>query len=62
VGQAITGGYVYRGAALGAANFGRYFFADFEAGRVWSLGLDVNQVSRGRRGRSPRTPPNWHDS
>jgi glucose/arabinose dehydrogenase len=38
-GQAVTGGYVYRGSGLGAAYFGRYFFADYVASRVWSLGL-----------------------
>ena len=41
-GQSVTGGYVYRGRALGAAMRGRYFFADFVAGRVWSLALAVN--------------------
>jgi glucose/arabinose dehydrogenase len=38
-GQAVTGGYVYRGSALGAAYQARYFFADFVTSRVWSLGL-----------------------
>ena len=38
----ITGGYVYRGTALGPAFAGRYFFADFVLGRVWSLALAVN--------------------
>jgi len=38
-GQSITGGFVYRGQSLGAAYRGRYFFADFAAGRVWSIGL-----------------------
>jgi len=42
VGQSITGGYVYRGAALGPAFQGRYFFADFIQGRVWSLGLVID--------------------
>lgn len=41
VGLSITGGYVYRGAALPAVYRGRYFFADFVQGRVWSLGLAV---------------------
>ena len=41
-GRSITGGYVYRGAALGAAYRGRYFFADFITGRVWSLALTVD--------------------
>src|SRR5262249_13361024 len=44
-GQSITGGYVYRGRALGSAYQGRYFFADYVAGRVWSVGLDVNGSS-----------------
>ncbi len=42
VGQSITGGYVYRGTALGAAYRGRYFFGDFVSGRVWSIALTVN--------------------
>ncbi|MGQ0736623.1 MAG: PQQ-dependent sugar dehydrogenase [Acidobacteriota bacterium] len=41
VGQAVTGGYVYRGAALGALYHGRYFFADYVSSRVFSLGLAV---------------------
>jgi glucose/arabinose dehydrogenase len=41
VGQSITGGFVYRGTALGAAWRGRYFFADFVTSRVWSIGLTV---------------------
>jgi glucose/arabinose dehydrogenase len=41
-GASITGGYVYRGAALGAAHRGRYFFADFIRSRVWSLALTIN--------------------
>ena len=42
VGQSITGGFVYRGRALGASYQGRYFFADFVAGRVWSIALIVD--------------------
>jgi glucose/arabinose dehydrogenase len=41
VGQSITGGFVYRGKALGAEYQGRYFFADFVQGRVWSLALTI---------------------
>jgi glucose/arabinose dehydrogenase len=41
LGSSITGGYVYRGSALGAAYVGRYFFADFIRSRVWSIGLNV---------------------
>ena len=42
VGTTVTGGFVYRGAALGLAYRGRYFFADFGSSRVWSLALTVN--------------------
>jgi glucose/arabinose dehydrogenase len=42
LGQSITGGFVYRGRQLGSAFVGRYFFADFITGRVWSIGLNVN--------------------
>lgn len=42
IGQAITGGYVYRGSALGAAYRGRYFFADCVQGKVFTIGLTVN--------------------
>ena len=41
-GQSITGGYVYRGRSLGEAYRGRYFFADYVSGRVWSVALSVN--------------------
>ncbi|GHF62991.1 glucose/arabinose dehydrogenase [Deinococcus metalli] len=34
-GQSITGGYVYRGSAIPALK-GRYVFADFGSGTVWS--------------------------
>lgn len=42
VGSSITGGYVYRGAALGTARRRRYFFADFVSGRVWSIALTID--------------------
>ena len=41
-GRSISGGYVYRGSALGSAYVGRYFFADFVLGRVWSLALTID--------------------
>jgi glucose/arabinose dehydrogenase len=44
VGVSITGGYVYRGAALPASFRGRYFFADL-TGRVWSIGLTIDPGS-----------------
>ena len=42
VGRSITGGFVYRGNALGAGYVGRYFFADIISSRVWSLGLAID--------------------
>lgn len=44
-GQSITGGYVYRGATLGTTYQGRYFFADYVTGRVWSIGLTVDPAT-----------------
>jgi glucose/arabinose dehydrogenase len=43
-GVSITGGYVYRGMALGPFYRGRYFFADLN-GRLWSLGLSRNAAT-----------------
>jgi len=45
IGDAVTGGFVYRGAALGSAFGGRYFFADFVTNRVWSVHLDVEPMT-----------------
>ena len=42
VGCSVTGGHVYRGTALGSPYVGRYFFADFCAGRVWSVALAIS--------------------
>jgi glucose/arabinose dehydrogenase len=36
-GSTVIGGYVYRGRALGASGFGRYFYADYGSGRLWSV-------------------------
>ena len=44
-GRAVTGGFVYRGSALGPAYQGRYFFADFESSRVWSIGLSIDPAT-----------------
>jgi glucose/arabinose dehydrogenase len=41
-GSSITGGFVYRGRALGSSYVGRYFFGDFVSSRVWSVALTVN--------------------
>ena len=47
-GQSITGGFVYRGRSLGAEYQGRYFFADFVAGRVWSTALTFDAQGEAR--------------
>src|SRR5205814_982805 len=44
-GQSITGGFVYRGRALGPAYQGRYFFGDYVAGRVFSLALAIDPAT-----------------
>ena len=41
-GASITGGLIYRGAALDPRFHGRYFYADFIAGRVFSIGLHLD--------------------
>jgi len=42
VGRSITGGYVYRGAGLGATMRGRYIFGDFVRARLWSAAITPN--------------------
>jgi glucose/arabinose dehydrogenase len=42
-GMSVTGGFVYRGSALHPMFNGRYFFADFVAGRVYSIGLALDE-------------------
>ena len=49
VGASITGGYVYRGSALGSTYRGRYFFADYVSGRIWSLGFTIDPATREAR-------------
>jgi glucose/arabinose dehydrogenase len=44
-GQSITGGFVYRGSALPETYRGRYFFADFIQGRVWSIALTIDAAT-----------------
>jgi glucose/arabinose dehydrogenase len=41
-GMSITGGFVYRGTALGPMFNGRYFFADYVAGRVYTIGVSLD--------------------
>jgi glucose/arabinose dehydrogenase len=43
-GASVTGGYIYRGSALDAAYNGRYFYADFVDGRVFSIGLHLDEA------------------
>jgi glucose/arabinose dehydrogenase len=40
VGFSITGGFTYRGVGE-AAYRGRYFFADFGTGRIWSIAVSI---------------------
>ena len=47
-GTSITGGFVYRGAALDPMFNGRYFFADYVAGRVYTIGLALDQHQEAR--------------
>ncbi len=44
IGGCIIGGYVYRGASLGAANQGRYFFADYVAQHFYSLPITTDNT------------------
>lgn len=44
IGQSITGGYVYRGTRLGEM-FGRYFYADYITGRVFSMKLTIHPAT-----------------
>jgi glucose/arabinose dehydrogenase len=45
-GASISGGYVYRGSRR-AEHRGRYFFADFISGRVWSFFLTAQGAAQG---------------
>ena len=45
IGASVTGGLIYRGAALDPRFNGRYFFADFVSGRVFSLGLQLDPLT-----------------
>jgi glucose/arabinose dehydrogenase len=41
IGQCITGGFVYRGSSLPVLS-GRYVYADYTSGRIWSLSYSSN--------------------
>jgi glucose/arabinose dehydrogenase len=45
IGASVTGGFVYRGAALDPSFNGRYFFGDFISGRVFSIGLHLDPLT-----------------
>jgi len=47
-GMSITGGFVYRGSALNGMFNGRYFFADYVAGRVFTIGLALDAAQEAR--------------
>ncbi len=50
VGHSVTGGYVYRGTALGLAFQGKYFFADFVFSRVWTMALNIDAAGEAAAG------------
>ncbi|HET9733883.1 MAG TPA: PQQ-dependent sugar dehydrogenase [Burkholderiales bacterium] len=39
-GRSVTGGYVYRGTAIGGLH-GRYVFGDFITGRIWYISIET---------------------
>jgi glucose/arabinose dehydrogenase len=47
-GMSITGGFVYRGSALDPMFNGRYFFADYVAGRIYTIGLALDERQEAR--------------
>jgi glucose/arabinose dehydrogenase len=55
--RSITGGYVYRGAAI-PAYAGDYFFADYPSGQVWSLHYEGTTLTRLQR-QPGLTPPGF---
>ena len=48
IGASITGGPIYRGSDLDLAFEGRYFYADFVSGRVFSVGLHLDAEGEAR--------------
>jgi glucose/arabinose dehydrogenase len=50
LGASITGGGVYRGTALDPGFHGRYFYADFISGRVFSIGLHLDAAGEATAG------------
>ena len=56
-GRSISGGFVYRGGALGPVFVGRYFFADFITARVWSIALTPTALAASSAPTCATTPP-----
>jgi hypothetical protein len=60
VGQAVTGGFVYRGSALGVAYRGRYFYADCVQGKIFSLpGCSTAAPAKPSSAPTPTTRWKW---
>jgi glucose/arabinose dehydrogenase len=53
-GASISGGYVYRGSSM-PGDRGRYFFADFVSGRLWSIALTVTPAGATASGLTDHT-------
>jgi glucose/arabinose dehydrogenase len=45
-GCSISGGFVYRGAAVRRQAWGRYFYGDYCSGKIWSVAREGRRVSR----------------
>ena len=45
-GCSVTGGFVYRGAAVRRQAWGRYFYGDYCSGTIWSVAREGRTVSR----------------
>jgi glucose/arabinose dehydrogenase len=54
-GNSVTGGYVYRGAAIPTLQ-GTYFFADFVSGNIWSFRYGGGQLSEYENRRAELVP------
>jgi uncharacterized repeat protein (TIGR03806 family) len=56
LGLAVTGGYVYRGSAIPQI-VGKYLFADYSSGRVFTIDYDPGTGAASRRELLPPGPP-----
>ena len=45
-GCSVTGGYVYRGAAVRRQAWGRYFYGDYCSGKIWSVAHMDGEINR----------------